>query len=159
MIALQHIQLFWTKWERGAEDGAIRNRIPRKMPFVPPGDPKLDWVHHLHLRTDSEGKYRPREHWLQRLPTSEDGIVVRMRGNICEVSFAGALQGKLHRPHFHGLIAKLPFGQLLTIKINGASDGDHQRFYFEDTFHVAYADTATLDLPLYRLIDERKLLY
>lgn len=159
MIALQHVSLFWTKWERGAQNGAIRNQIPRKWPFIPPGDPTLDWVHHRHLQTDRRGKYQPREQWIQRRAQSEDGIITRIRGDVCEVSFAGAYQGKLHRPHFHGLIAKLPFGQMVTIQVNGASDGDHQRYYFEDTFHVAFTETATLDLPLYRLIDERKLLY
>ena len=53
----------------------------------------------------------------------------------------------------------LPFGQRVTLRCNSKSDGDHDRWYFEDVVHVGWADTATLDLPVFREIDERAPLY
>lgn len=158
MIAFQHVSIFWTKWDRGAEPGARRNALPRQHPFRPPGDPAADWVHHVSYRAIRNPAYDLTEQWAQRLAGREDGLILRPGRDFTEVSAVGGGSGKL-RTSLNGLIARVPFGQRLIVRTNGVSDGDHQRYYWEDTYHVGVAETATLDLPLFREIDARVLLY
>ncbi|MEG3181034.1 hypothetical protein [Sphingomonas sp. LT1P40] len=66
---------------------------------------------------------------------------------------------KPRRLHLEDWIIRLPFGQHAIFHINGASDGRHQRRYEEHRIAIGFAETATLDLPLFREIDERVLLY
>ena len=161
MIAVQHIAIHWTKWDRGPAAGARFKAVPRQLPFAPPGDVVGDWVHHVRYDSQREPSYAMREAWSARRPVADDGVTIRTVGDVAEVHFAAGhvYQGKVHREHFTGLVARLPFGQRLVIRVNGASDGDHQRYYSEHTIHIGFADTATLDLPLFRDIDERVPLY
>ena len=64
-----------------------------------------------------------------------------------------------YRPNINDWIARIPLGKRLIFRTNNKSDGDHDRWYFEDNFQLGFAATATLDLPLFREIDERVLLY
>ena len=80
---------------------------------------------------------------------------------MAHVDFFSAWEGsllELHRAQT-GWVARLPFGQRLTFRVNAKADGDHDRWYFEDVLHIGWAEEATLDLPLFREIDERVLLY
>ena len=156
MIALQHIGIYWTKWDRGPRAGALRKALPRTLPFVPPGDASANWVHNARYDSREDSTYQLLESWGERLPKDWDGVRVRPRDGVAEVYFDPEYvpQGKLRREHFSGLIARLPFGQKLVIRINGVSDGDHQRYYSEHVFHIGFADIATLDLPTFREIDE-----
>lgn len=161
MIALQHISIHWTKWDRGPMAGMLRKRIPRTLPFMPPGNEAANWVHTARYASREDSSYQLTESWDERMPEGWDGIRVRPRKQAAEIYFDPEYvpQGKLRRAHFAGLVARLPFGQKLVIRINGVSDGDHQRLYSEHVFHIGFAEVATLDLPTFREIDETLPLY
>lgn len=121
----------------------------------------MNWVHLVRYDSRGDSTYQVRESWEQRMPEGWDGVRVRPQRNVAEVHFDPQYvpQGKLRRDHFKGIVARLPFGRKLIIRINGVSDGDHQRLYSEHVLHIGFADTATLDLPLFREIDELVALY
>lgn len=85
-------------------------------------------------------------------------VKTRLEGDHLWVKFMVANR-EPHRPNINDWIARVPFGRRLIFRTNNKSDGDHDRWYFEDNFQVGFAATATLDLPLFREIDERVLLY
>jgi hypothetical protein len=160
LIAFQHILIQWTKDDRGPEDGAVRKALPRSLPFAPPGDPGGDWQHRIVFRSDDH--YIPHERWQPGRPERRDGISVIPSPERADILFhrrQGIHLQKPSRPGFEGLVARLPFGMRLVIRLNTASDGEHQRLYLEHTIHIGFADVATLDLPLHREMDERVDLY
>jgi hypothetical protein len=160
VIAFQHILIQWTKDDRNPLDGAARKALPRALPFLPPGDPAGDWRHWIEYR--SRDDYVAHERWLTGRPEKRDGIVAIPASNNADIFFyprQGIHLQKPLRPRLAGLIARLPFGKRLIVRLNTASDGDHQRLYYEHIVHFGFADIATLDLPLHREIDERVVLY
>ena len=168
MIALQRISIEWDKSHRGAGPGAVRNALPRMEAFAPPGDPAGDWVQIIHYRAswrDQDGWqpiYDRKEEWHRRLPQPyPDNIRVDVAGDIAEVHYVPetVLEGKITRRHLPGVVARLPRGKRFVLRINGVDDISGPRTYREAAIHVAFADEATLDLPLHRELDERKLLY
>ena len=157
-IAIQHLQLSYWKKDRGAEAGAMRNALPRIHPFSPPERTGPGWYHSI-MRQSHES-YRVHEsYWdlatvdRRRLP-----IALRADGDFLEIRVVQH-GGKIKRPQLDKPIARLPFGQRVAIHFNNAHDGDHQRSYSEQAIHVGWAGEASLDLPLFREIDLRELLY
>src|SRR5690349_3053551 len=161
MIAVQHVVIRWSKDERGPQQGAIRNALPRAFPFAPPPGEGAGWLH-LVVMDAAEG-YRPTSTW-RELPLQPDldGIEVIAKGDFAEIRVrpVGDLYlQKPSRPHFDGLIARLSFGKRIEIRVNTAYDHQDQRRYADHGLQVAYGDRARLDLPLHRTIDERAPLY
>lgn len=161
MIAIQHVVIRWSKTERGPQQGAVRNALPRAFPFAPPPADGPGWLNLVVM--DAADGYRPTSTWRAfPLQADRDGIDVTARGDFAEVQVrpVGDLYlQKPSRPHFNGLIARLPFGKRVEIRVNTAYDHQDQRRYADHRLHVAYGDEARFDLPLHRTIDERAPLY
>ncbi|MGV3457806.1 hypothetical protein [Sphingomonas sp.] len=158
-LAIQHVHIHWDKAARGMPWSAVRNALPREVPFDPPHASARGW----YQRIDHEG----RTNFAPTTSYGELGVIEDWR-----VPLATRMEGSDHlwlrfnvanhapyRPNLDQWIVRLPFGQRVTLRCNSKSDGDHDRWYFEDVVHVGWADTATLDLPVFREIDERALLY
>lgn len=161
LILIQHIGIWWGKEDRGAQAGAARNALPRRFAFAPPGPGGRGWIHSI--RMDARDAYAPGDKWCEFSAANSGGIRVEPAGAFAEVSIGGGgvplhVQ-KPKRPNLNGLIARLPFGQRLVLRVNTAIDGHHQRWYADHTVHIGFAEAATLDLPLFREIDERADLY
>jgi hypothetical protein len=157
-LAIQHIRIHWGKSGRGAKWGTVRNAVPRERPFHAPFDSDPGWYHHItHDHGDS---YAPVEamHELGKIENWRVPVHTRIEDDRLGIRFNVAHRDP-YRPHMVGWIARLPFGQRLTFMTNHKADGDHERWYWEEHFHVGWSDMATLDLPLFREIDERVLLY
>ena len=158
-LAIQHFYLHWDKGSRGMPWSGVRNALPRELPFRAPSDTEQGWYQRIEY--NARDNFQPQETW------SELGEVEKWR-----VPLSTRMEGDHHlwlrfhvasrdpyRPNLEKWIVRLPFGQRVTFRSNAKSDGDHDRWYFEDVFHVGWADTTTLDLPLFREVDERVLLY
>lgn len=157
-LAIQHFHLHWDKATRGMPGSAVRNALPRALPFRAPYESAAGWVHRIDY--SAAENFVPKEAWHDldttdgwRVPVSTliDGDHLKLRFDV-QISQPA-------RPHLTGWVARLPFGQRLTFRVNAKADGDHDRWYFEDVLHIGWAEQATLDLPLFREIDERVLLY
>ncbi|WP_337846286.1 hypothetical protein [Sphingomonas sp.] len=158
-LAIQHVHIHWDKATRGMPGSGIRNALPREVPFDPPRASDRGWLQRIEYRArdgfapvTSYGELGEIEDW--RVP-----LATRMEGDDHLWLRFNVANRAPHRPHLDGWIVRLPFGQRVTLRCNSKSDGDHDRWYFEDVVHVGWADTATLDLPVFREIDERALLY
>lgn len=161
-LAIQLVRIAWTKWDRGARPGAIRNRIPRHAPFAPPHDSARGWLHRIDHDALASPHYRRTERMCDladladwELPVqsrfSEGHVWLRPRFYIQKPNRKAAQLGNW--------LVRLPFGQRAIIRANTAVDFRRQRNYYEYSLTVGFADTATLDLPLFRDMDERVLLY
>lgn len=157
-VAIQHIALRWGKLERGAAQGALRNALPREAPFHPPSDNGEGWLQSIAFDAEG-GTYRRSERWLE-LDRAKGLLPVRMRIEDGHLWIRLDLYiGQPVRPNLCDWIIRLPLGQRGIIHVNGKHDGHHQRSYHEHTVTVGFGETATLDIPLFREIDERVLLY
>lgn len=158
-LAIQHVHIHWDKATRGMPGAGVRNALPREVPFDPPRSSECGWYQRI--------DYRARDHFVPvtrygELGETEDWrvpLATRLEGSDHLWLRFNVANRTPHRPHLDGWIVRLPFGQRVTLRCNSKSDGDHDRWYFEDVVHVGWADTATLDLPVFREIDERALLY
>ncbi len=158
-LAIQHVHIHWDKATRGMPGSGIRNALPRELPFDPPGERERGWYQRI--------DYQARDRFVPMISYSALGeidaallpLATRMEGSDYLWLRFNVANRAPHRPHLDGWIVRLPFGQRVTLRCNSKSDGDHDRWYFEDVVHVGWADTATLDLPVFREIDERALLY
>lgn len=162
MILVQRVLIRWTQADRGAAAGTIRNALPRQFPAHPPSRPAAGWLQQIEMAAAE--KYALRESWQALEPGRwTDGLVVRLREDRLDVTIdphaAIACLQKPSRPNLAGTIALLPHGQRLVVRLNGAMDWRGPRTYLDYTLHVAFADSATFDLPLFREIDERVVLY
>lgn len=160
-MLIQHVEVRWTKYDRGPEQGAIRNALRLDFGCKPPGESAAGWLQHIRLDAPN---YAPREYWKPfPLDPERDGIRVLPQREFASVFLETRANDlylqKPDRAHLSGLIAKLPFGQQLVIRVNAAIDGDHQRMYADHLIRIAYADAPSFDLPLFREIDERVSLY
>lgn len=158
VLAIQHVHLHWDKSGRGADAGTLRNALPRALPFQAPGASEAGWLHRISF--DARTRYQQDEAWhdLVRMEGSSLPVATRIDGDHLRIKPL-VWVGTPRRPHLNGWIARLPFGQRLSFRINSKADGDHDRWYVEDHLHIGWADRCTLDLPLFRDIDERVLLY
>lgn len=159
-IAIQFTQIAWTKWARGAPAGTIRNALPREAPFRAPSDSPRGWLHRIEYNALKSSDYQHREEWID-LATGDNWrmpVKTRLDGDHLWIMPRVYLQ-KPVRANLQSWMVRLPFGQRAIIRINTAVDGDHQRHYYEYHLTVGFADTATLDLPLFRELDERVPLY
>ncbi|MBA4762961.1 hypothetical protein [Sphingomonas sp.] len=158
-LAIQHVHIHWDKATRGMPGSGVRNALPREIPFDPPRDSERGWYQRIDYQArarfvpvTSYGELGVIEDWQLPLATRMEGKDhLWLRFNIANRA--------PHRPNLDHWIVRLPYGQRVTLRSNSKSDGDHDRWYFEDVVHVGWADTATLDLPVFREIDERALLY
>lgn len=157
-IAIQHIRIGWTKHERGPEQGAARNAIPRDAPFRAPGASEKGW--YQLLRYDAAEDYRRDERWddLATVETWRLPVAWRLDGDHLWIGLK-VFPLKRRWLQSNRWIVRLPFGQRCVIRLNDKWDGDHQRIYDENHIAVGFAAEASLDLPLFREIDERVLLY
>lgn len=157
-LAIQHVHLHWDKAGRGAEWGAVRNALPRELPFKAPAESERGWLHRVTF--DARHRYRQDEAWhdLDAVEAWRVPVKTRLDGDHLWLKMAVSMRWPL-RQHLEGWIARLPFGQRLSFRVNSKSDGDHERWYFEDHLHIGWAETCALDLPLFREIDERVILY
>ncbi len=158
-LAIQHVHIHWDKAARGMPWSGVRNALPRELPFDPPRDSERGWVQ----RIDYKGRtnFAPTTSYtaLGEIDAALLPVATRMEGaDHLWLRFNVANQTP-YRPNLDQWIVRLPFGQRVTLRSNAKSDGHHDRWYFEDVVHVGWADTATLDLPVFREIDERVLLY
>lgn len=158
-LAIQHVHIHWDKAARGMPWSGVRNALPREVPFDPPHASERGWCQRIDYRArdrfvpvTSYGALGEIEEW--RVP-----LVTRMEGSDHLWLRFNVSNHTPYRPNLDQWIVRLPFGQRVTLRCNSKSDGDHDRWYFEDVVHVGWADTATLDLPVFREIDERALLY
>lgn len=129
------------------------------MPFDPPRESERGWYQRIDYRAranfdpvTSYGAIGEIDDW--RIP-----IATRMEGKDHLWMRFNVVNRAPRRPNLDDWIVRLPYGHRVTLRSNSKSDGDHDRWYFEDVIHVGWADTATLDLPIFREIDERALLY
>ena len=158
-LAIQHVHIHWDKAARGMPWSGVRNALPRELPFDPPRASERGWYQRIEYQArasfvpvTSYGELGTIEDW--RVP-----LATRMEGRDHLWMRFSVVNREPRRPNLDKWIVRLPFGQRVTLRSNSKSDGDHDRWYFEDVFHVGWADSATLDLPVFREIDERALLY
>lgn len=157
-LAIQHVHLRWTKDDRGPEAGAVRNALRRAEAFRPPSASAAGWLQHI--RYDAAEGYRRVETWQALSAIAAERLPVRTRIESDHLWIRLAVTGgQPRRPQLDGWIVRLPLGQRAVIRTNQKYDGDHQRLYEEHHVSVGFAATATLDLPLFREVDERVLLY
>lgn len=161
MIQVQHLRVRWTKEHRGAAAGTIRNRLPKFLPFAPPESGGAGW---LQLATfDAADDYHPAMTW-QAFPLvrERDGLSIEASPAFARVSvwpIGNLLLQKPNRPNFHGLIAQIPVGCRITLRVNSALDYQAQRSYVDHIMHIGYGAAPLFDLALQRTIDERVTLY
>ncbi len=158
-LAIQHVHIHWDKAARGMPWSGVRNALPRELPFDPPHDSERGWVHRIDY--DGRTNFAPTTSYtaLGEIDPALLPVATRMEGtDHLWLRFNVANQTP-YRPNLDQWIVRLPFGQRMTLRSNAKSDGHHDRWYFEDVVHVGWADTATLNLPVFREIDERVLLY
>lgn len=163
-LAVQHIEIKWGKDARGTADGhtaALRNAIPREFQFAPPGDSVEGWFQHIR-RVSWEDSFAPRERW-QRIEDMDhrySPIRWRRDGDYMWIGLRNILLQKPSRPHLKEWFARLPIGQRLILRVNTAYDwSGYLRDYYDHVLSIGVSPVATLDLPLFREIDERALLY
>jgi hypothetical protein len=158
-LAIQHVHIHWDKAARGMPWSAVRSALPRELPFDPPRESERGWVH----RIDYAGRtnFSPTTSYtaLGEIDAALLPLATRMEGSDHLWLRFNVANHTPYRPNLDQWIVRLPFGQRVTLRCNSKSDGDHARWYFEDVVHVGWGDTATLDLPVFREIDERALLY
>ena len=162
VLAIQPIDTRWSKDERGPEHGRRRKALPDAYPFAPPGDASADWLHRVEHRASAG--YAPEVQWTNLsdpdCASIDRPVTTRIDGNHLEIALGEMLQfGKVAGPGRRGTMARLPFGKRVTIRLNNVFDGDCQRHYSEHVVHVGFAARATLDLPLFRQVDLRRVLY
>lgn len=162
LVSVQHVMIRWSKDQRNPEGGARRKALPRTFPFAPPKPSDKGWIHRIVM--DAGEDYVPRETWRELpLKADLDGIFVQPDDAFAEVFLTpGSEHLHLQKPrrgHLSGLIARLPFDMRLLVRVNTAWDGHIQRHYDDHVIQIGYSDRATLDLPLFREIDERADLY
>lgn len=157
-LAIQHVLIRWTKDDRGAQPGAVRNALPRQAPFAPPGPDGGGWLQSIVF--DAGDGYRRAEHWepLTGQAAPHNPVQTRLDGEHLWIRPV-TVRGKPERAHLSGWIVRLPFGSRAELRFNQAFDGHHQRLYEEHAITVGFGASASLDLPLFRAIDERVLLY
>jgi len=161
-IGLQHIEILWSKESRGTHDGhraAERNAVPRSFGYAPPGESEQGWFQKI--RFDSDEGFAPRERWqrIEELDPAYSPLRWRRDGEHHWIGIKNLFLQKPSRPNLGGWFAKLPIGQRLVFRANTAIDGEHVREYREHHLIIGWSEAATLDLPLFREIDERELLY
>ncbi len=166
-LAIQHIEIVWGKESRGthrtgADRATMRNALPRTAPFDPPGEAADGWFQHI-KRVSWDEDFTPREQW-QRIEDADRArlpIRWKQEGDFVQIGLRNLRLQKPDRPHLRSqFFAKLPIGQRLILHVNAAYDwGGYPRDYFEHVLSVGVAPVATLDLPLFRAIDERALLF
>lgn len=164
MVSVQLIKIHWDKTQRGPHFGAIRKALPRLVPFEPPrqGSPEL-W----HSVTfDGRFGYKHSSNWFSKTRVGESGwrnpypISAKQEGGFLRVGLGRDLYlGKMREKLVGRTLARIPFGKRVAIHFNDAHDGHHQRLYYEYAINVGFAEKLTLDLPLFREIDMRRLLY
>ncbi|MBX3595616.1 hypothetical protein [Sphingomonas sp.] len=157
-LAIQHLHLHWTKAGRGPESGTVRNALRRQFPYRAPFDSDPGWLHRIVAR--HQGGYVPTEAWhaLRDLDPELVPVRTRMHDDRLDIRIVG--QGaSAYRAGTGGLLARLPFGRRLIVRTNWKWDGGTERLFYEDHYHVGWAAESTLDLPLFREIDARPLLY
>ncbi|WP_404365893.1 hypothetical protein AB5I39_09795 [Sphingomonas sp. MMS24-J45] len=161
-ILVQHIRIGWTKDERGAAAGTRRNALRREWPASTPRAHPGGWLQYIVM--EAEQDYAPQESWTPApLHLQQDGVGITIRGDHAEVMLdPGAAHFYLQkpaRPNLRGLIARLPLGQRLILRVNTAIDGHHQRRYYDHSLQIVVGDQPTLDAPIFREMDECVLLY
>ena len=137
----------------------IRNGLPRELPFDPPHASERGWYQRIDYRARDRFVPTIRYNALGEIDATLLPLATRMEGHDHLWLRFNVANRAPYRPNLGQWIVRLPFGQRVTLRCNSKSDGDHDRWYFEDVVHVGWADTATLDLPVFREIDERALLY
>lgn len=158
-LSIQHVHIHWDKAARGMPGSGIRNALPRELPFDPPHASEQGWYQRI--------DYRARDRFVPTITYRALGeidvtllpLATRMEGHDHLWLRFNVANSAPYRPNLDQWIVRLPFGQRVTLRCNSKSDGHHDRWYFEDVVHVGWAETATLDLPVFREIDERALLY
>ena len=155
LVLIQHVWIRWSKYDRGPGPGARRKALPREFPFEPPGESHLGWSHLVYMNSDED--YFPRHRWDEATRPTQTQVRVRKQGDFAEIR--AHIATRQPRRVMEGTICRLPFGQRMILRINERWDYRLQRGYDEHNYIIGYADTATLDLPLFREIDERELLY
>lgn len=161
-LAIQLTQIAWTKWDRGAKPGAVRNALPREAPFHAPHDTERGWLHRIDYDALQSSQYRHTDTLRDLADVDEWEMPVRTRFSEDHIWLRPHLY--LQKPHrkaaqLDGWLVRLPFGHRAIIRANTAVDFRRQRNYYEYHLTVGWAETATLDLPLFREVDERVLLY
>jgi len=161
-VALQHLEIIWSKESRGTHDGhraAERNAVPRSFAFTPPGESEQGWLQKVGF--DSDEAFTPRELWSRIEDADPEFLPLRWRrdGDHHWIGIKNLFLQKPSRPNLQGWFAKLPIGKRLIFRVNTAIDWENVREYREHHIIIGWSEEATLDLPLFREIDERELLY
>jgi hypothetical protein len=161
-ITLQHIDIRWSKESRGTHDGhraAERNAVPREAGFMPPGESERGWFQQVKI--DSDAAFAPVERWtrIEQLDLVYSPLQWRRDGEHYWIGLKNLFLQKPSRPNLQGWFAKLPIGQRLIFRVNTVIDWKNVREYREHHLIIGVAEAVTLDLPLFREIDECALLY
>jgi hypothetical protein len=161
-LALQHLEIVWSKESRGTHDGhraAERNAVPRSFPFAPPGEAEQGWFQQVTL--DSGDRFAPRVRWTRMEEMDAHYLPLRWRqdGDFHWIGRRNLFLQKPKRPNLDQWFAKLPIGKRLVLRVNTAIDWENVREYREHHLIIGWSKAAMLDLPLFREIDERELLY
>jgi hypothetical protein len=160
--ALQHLELRWGKEARGTDSGnraAERNAVPRSFAFSPPGAREQGWFQHVLF--ESGAHFVPVERWFQLGETAPEMLPLRWRrdGDHHWIGCRNLFLQKPSRPNLEGWFARLPIGQRLIFRVNTAIDWENSRDYREHHLIIGWSDDGSIDLPTFRDIDERALLY
>ena len=158
LISIQSIDIRFDKTHRGPRHGALRKALPRAHAFAPPAVSPTGWWHAVTCRAEANYAAQSEYHDLAAMPRVRWPVSLKFEDDACLITLNRS-PGKISVSRRGRSLARLPFGQRLKIVFNDVHDGDHQRLYVEQTLRIAIAEHATLDLPLFREIDLRKLLY
>jgi hypothetical protein len=137
----------------------VRNALPRELPFDPPCAGERGWYQRIDYEARDRFVPTTRYSALGEIDAALLPLATRMEGSDHLWLRFNVANHAPYRPNLDQWIVRLPFGQRVTLRCNSKSVGDHDRWYFEDVVHVGWAEAATLDLPVFREIDERALLY
>jgi len=163
-ISVQLIKIHWDKTHRGSQQGAIRKALPRLLPFAPP--PKSSQNLWQSVTFDARSGYKRNTAWHSKpkVPGADwrnpYPVSAKQEGDFLRLGLGRDLYlGKMQKKIAGRTLARLPFGKRVAIHFNDVHDGNHQRWYFDYSLNVGFAQTPTLDLPLFREVDLRRLLY
>lgn len=160
--AIQHVQLIWSKESRGTHDGhraAERNAVPREFGFAPPGEAEQGWLQKVTL--ESGDRFTPRESWtrIEAMDAAYLPLRWRREDDYHWIGLKNLFLQKPKRPNLQQWFARLPIGKRLILRVNTAIDWEGVREYREHHLIIGWSEAGTLDLPLFREIDELELMY
>lgn len=151
MIAIQIVEVHWSKQSRGGAAATERNRIPREFLLRPHGKSLNVIARHLIFEVDA-GKFVARNvstGEAPKLPSNREGLLLEESEGKLLVGFAWDLylHGMPKRRQKRRAAVVLP-GETAQICVNGRHSLGTQWYYTQHTFNIAYGHDLTENIFL-----------